>query len=182
MSEHLSSTKNTMNRIHHMIKQYQLLTDWYISVLEGISEEDGSKLITGQTNSLEWLAGHLIVGRYRNMVRLGVQIEPYVHLVQFIDQSIPPPNAIAFDPNMKYSTLSECTEQWITYADIFMKALKNADENLLNKEIPFTVITGGNTVADALDFVIMHESYHIGQMSTIRKMMGYPSMQLGARK
>lgn len=33
-------------------KQFQLLTDWYISVLEDIKTEDGSKVISENTNSL----------------------------------------------------------------------------------------------------------------------------------
>ena len=81
-----------MTTIEQMLKQYRLLTDWYISVLEGIKTEDGSKVVSENTNSLEWLAGHLIVGRYRNIMRLGRQVEPYKYLDMYVDQTLPPPN------------------------------------------------------------------------------------------
>ena len=113
---------------------------------------------------------------------MGVEVEPYKYLDKFVNPTIPPPNAIAFDKNIQYATLSECKEQWTSYATKFMAALKSVDDSILTKEIPFTVLIGGNTVEDALAFIIMHESYHIGQMSVLRKSLGYPSMQLSPRK
>jgi DinB superfamily len=171
-----------MNPLYQIIKQYQLLTDWYVSVLDGISEQDGRKTIDGHTNSLEWLAGHLITGRTRNIGRLGIQVEPYKYLDQFINPSIPPPNALAFDPKTNYASLTECIDLWNSYADIFMGGLTKVDENTLKNEIPFSVPIGGNTVEDALAFVVIHESYHIGQMSIIRNSLGYKPMQLSLRK
>ena len=55
------------------------------------------------------------------------------------------------------------------------------DDGLLDSEIPFTVLTGGNSLEDILAFIVMHESYHIGQMSIMRKQLGYASMQLSRR-
>jgi uncharacterized damage-inducible protein DinB len=171
-----------MDPLHHIIKQYQLLTDWYLSVLDGIADEDGKKTISGHTNSLEWIAGHLITGRYRNMGRLGIQAEPYKYHDRFVNPSMPPPNAIAFDTSINYASLTECAAQWTSYSEIFMSELKKADETILKKELPFSVPMGGNTVEDALAFIVIHESYHIGQMSIIRNFLGYKSMQLSLRK
>ena len=170
-----------MNSINQITKQYHLLSTWYISVLDEIKLEDGKKLIQGQANSLEWLAGHLIVGRYRNLIRLGSQPEPYAHLDKFVNQTIPPPNAIAFDALIAYPDLDMCKSQWLIYTDLLHQTLKNVSEKTLSTEIPFTVLTGGNTVEDALAFMVMHETYHIGQMSIIRKALGYPSMKLNAK-
>lgn len=171
-----------MESIANLIKQYQLLTDWYLSVIEDIEESDGSKTIADNTNSLEWLAGHLITGRYRNIIRLGVEIEPYKYMDKFINQTIPPPNAIAFNKMIQYPSLNDCKQQWKIYGKIFMDRLKEIKTDTLSAEIPFTVMTGGNTVKDALTFITLHETFHIGQMSIIRKALGYPAMQLSPRK
>ncbi len=171
-----------MISLEHVIKQYQLLTEWYLFALDGISDQDGSKTLNAHTNSLEWLSGHLIVGRYRNLARLGVKIEPYKNLDKFVNQLIPPPNAIAFDSKFKYSSLSECREDWKKYSFTFHEALKNADEKILKTEMSFSVPIGGNLVEDALMFVVEHEAYHIGQMSIIRKSLGYPPMQLAPKR
>jgi uncharacterized damage-inducible protein DinB len=168
--------------LKHISAQYQLLTDWYLFSLADISDQDGSKVAGDQINSLEWLAGHLITGRYRNILRLGVKIEPYKYLDRFINQTIPPPNAIAFDKKIIYPSLSECREEWTNYAAIFLNALRNADEHILKSELSFSIPSGGKTIEDALAFMILHESYHIGQMSILRKLLGYKSMQLSAKK
>ncbi len=170
-----------MQAINAFVKQYQLLSDWYVSVLEGIREEDGSKVISDTNNSLEWIAGHLITGRYRNLLRVGVAVEPYSHLDKFINLTMPPPNGIKFDPAIRYPTLTECIEQWITYSIHFLNRLKEVDEDTLRNEIGFQVLTGGTTVEDALTFIVLHETFHIGQMSIIRKTLGYPAMSLGPR-
>jgi uncharacterized damage-inducible protein DinB len=171
-----------MQTSEQLIKQLQLLTDWYLSVLDNIKDQDGSKTINDQTNSLEWIAGHLITGRYRNLVRLGVKTEPYKYLDKFVNQAIPPPSGIAFDKKSNYPTLTECKEQWKSYSNTFLEALRSIDERILKTEIPFHVLTGGNTVSDALVFTVLHETYHIGQMSIIRKSIGYGPMQLSPRK
>lgn len=165
-----------MTTIEQMSKQYRLLTDWYISVLEDIKTEDGSKVIGENTNSIEWLAGHLIVSRCRNIVRLGQQVEPYKYVDAFVEQTLPPPSFSAFDRNKKYPSLIEDIEEWSKYSKIFIDTLESADESILKTEIPLRGPTGGSTVEDLLTSVVLHESFHIGQMSIIRKTLGYKTM------
>lgn len=183
-STHLptSQKESKMDTLGHMIRQYEIVTDWYLSVLENISDEDGSKTVHERTNTLEWIAGHLIVGRYRNILRVGAKIEPYAHLDKFINQAGPPPNSISFDKNLVYPSLTESMVQWKTYSTIFLTALNSVNENILSAEIPFPVLTGGKTVMDALVFAVLHETYHIGQMSILRRSLGYGPMQLTRRK
>ena len=171
-----------MQSLHYLIAQYQVLTDWYVSTLDGIEDHEGKTIIGDQMNSLEWLAGHLVTGRYRNMVRVGLQVEPYEHLGKFVNQAVPPPNAIAFSPSIPYPAISESITQWRSYAEIFLDRLRVLDTNTLAMPISFILPSGGNTVGDALAFIALHESYHIGQMSIIRKSIGHGAMYLGLRK
>lgn len=159
-----------------MIKQFRLLTDWYLSVLEGIKPEDGSKVLSENTNSLEWLAGHLLVSRGRNITRLGQSVEPFAYLAAYVNPTLPPPHFSAFDSAKAYPRVAECTVAWATYAKVFIEALETADERILQTEIPLRGPTGGNTVEDLLTSVVLHEAFHIGQMSIIRKALGYPAM------
>ena len=174
----IENKKNSMQSLSNIIKQFSTVNYWYMSALDGIKDEDGNKVIAGHTNSLEWIAGHLLTGRYRNLVRLGVQIEPYTHLEKFIDQTLPPPNAIAFNKNITYPLLSASRQQWTDYSIILLERLNGLDEKTLKSAISFTLPTGGNTIEDSELFAIVHETYHIGQMSIIRKSLGYSPMQL----
>lgn len=172
-----------MERLTLAIRQYQLLTDWFLSAIDGIDDKDGNKSINNLTNSLEWITGHLIVGRYNNIKLLGGQAEPYPDIAKFINAAaLPPRNTVAFDKDFKYLPLSEHRKKWLNYSDVFIKILQNIDEGILEKELPFTILTGGNKIEDALKFLILHETYHIGQMSLFRKALGYKSMMLGWRQ
>jgi uncharacterized damage-inducible protein DinB len=159
-----------------MVKQYRLLTDWYISVLEGIKPEDGRKVLSEHNNSLEWLAGHLLVVRGRNIARLGQLAAPFRGLAGFVDQTLPPPNFIPFDAHKTYPSLAECTEAWIATSNVFINALEAADQRVLQTEIALSRPTGGNTVGDLLVSSVLHDAFHIGQMSIIRKALGYKAM------
>lgn len=165
-----------MTTIEQMSRQFRLLTDWYLSVLDGIRPEDGSKVLSPNTNSLEWLAGHLIVSRCRNISRLGQPAEPFRYQASFVDPTLPPPQFSAFDSTRQYPGLAACATEWAAYSRVFIQALEAADERALRTEIPLSGPTGGTTVEDLLTSVVLHEAFHIGQMSIIRKALGYPAM------
>jgi hypothetical protein len=162
-------------------RQFRLLTDWYLSVLEGIQLADGCKTLSAHNNSLEWLAGHLVVTRCRNITRLGGQTEELSFLDAYVDPTLPPPGFLPFDQNRAYPSLTECAEVWSRISQTFWAALQAADEPILRTVLPLSGPTGGNTVEDLLISAALHESFHIGQMSIIRKALGYPAMYWFAR-
>jgi hypothetical protein len=167
-----------MENIFLLQKQYGLLTKWFCNVLDEINDADGSVRFHDRTNNIRWLAGHLVAGRYRNLARLGVHAEEYPPMDKYVLKNTPPPNAIAFDPAVDYPSLAESLAYWKQYSEQFMQALKNVTKEQWSETIPFTVPIGGNTIGDALTFIAMHETYHIGQMSLMRKSLGYPAMVL----
>jgi uncharacterized damage-inducible protein DinB len=170
-----------MTMMQQLPRQFRLLTDWYLSVLEGMQPADGSKTLSEHNNSLEWLAGHLLVTRCRNITRLGGQAEELPFLDAYIDPTLPLPGFRPFDKNRAYPSLGECAETWERISEAFLAALQAADEAVLQTVLPLSGPTGGNTVADLLVSMVLHESFHIGQMSIIRKALGYPAMYWFAR-
>lgn len=165
-----------MTIIEQQLRQFRLLTDWYLSVLDGIRPADGRRVLSDNTNSLEWLAGHLLVIRYRNLARLGRKAEFLPALDAYIDPNLPLPGFRPFEQNRVYPSLAECAGAWNRVSQEFLAALQAADEPVLHTELPLSGPTGGNTVADLLVSLVLHESFHIGQMSIIRKVLGYPAM------
>lgn len=170
-----------MDAFTHTIEQYELLTDWYLNSLEGIEDKDGSKSLNGFTNSLEWIAAHLLVERHKLINLLEGEIEPYAYYDKLVDPTAPPPHNRAFNVDTKYQPLSEIRSKWIGYSTVFIAALKKADVSILSKTLPSNSLTGGNKAENLLVFLAVHEGYHIGQMSLMRKALGYGGMKLGRR-
>ncbi|MGI4863061.1 MAG: DinB family protein [Janthinobacterium lividum] len=170
-----------MTNIEQMSRQFRLLTDWHLSVLDGIRPADGSRVLSDHTNSLEWLAGHLLVTRNRNIARLGGPAQELPDLDAYVDSALPPPNFRPFDKHRVYPSLAACAEAWGKVSTVFLATLLAADERTRQTVLPLSGPTGGNTVEDLLVAAVLHESFHIGQMSILRKAFGYPAMYWFAR-
>ncbi len=165
-----------MTTMDPLPRQFRLLTDWYLSVLDGIQPADGRRTLSEHNNSLEWLAGHLLVTRCRNIMRLGGPATEVFPLDDYVDATLPLPGFRPFDKNRTYPSLAACAEAWESVSKAFLVALQAADAHVLHTVLPLSGPTGGNTVADFLVSAVLHESFHIGQMSIIRKAFGYPAM------
>jgi hypothetical protein len=166
-----------MKAIDIITRQIARNTKWYINVLEGIAEKDSVRQINKNVNHMRWIAGHLLTGRYRNVIRLGLQTEPYPHLDKFVIPDTPPPNGRPVDENIRYPELAETLNYWKDYSGYLVKILPRLTDEQLMKKLPFEIPFDGDAAVDGFAFTVMHEAYHIGQMSLIRKSLGYEAMK-----
>jgi DinB superfamily len=163
-----------MSSIQPVIKQFELQTRLFNNVLEGIEDIKGSKRLSDQVNHLQWIAGHLTNSRYHLAPGLGIKASfPYED--QYTDPSEPPPYNRAISASVKYPSLTEIKKSWNELAATFTEKISGLSEEHLASAIPFPVPTG-KTFQDLLSFIASHESYHIGQMSIIRKSLGLSAM------
>jgi uncharacterized damage-inducible protein DinB len=163
-----------MSSIQPVIKQFELQTRLFNNVLEGIEDLKGSKRLSDQVNHLQWIAGHLTNSRYGIAAGIGIKATfPYKE--QYTDPSEPPPHNRAIDPSVKYPSLTEIKKSWNELAPVFSEKISGLSNEQLSSGIPFPVPTG-KTFQDLLSFIASHESYHIGQMSIIRKYLGLSAM------
>jgi uncharacterized damage-inducible protein DinB len=163
-----------MSSIQPVIKQFDLQTRLFNNVLEGIEDIKGSKRLSEHVNHLQWIAGHLTNSRYHLASGLGIKASfPYED--QYTDPSEPPPYNRAISASVKYPSLTEIKKSWNELAATFTEKISGLSEEHLASAIPFPVPTG-KTFQDLLSFIASHESYHIGQMSIIRKSLGLSAM------
>jgi uncharacterized damage-inducible protein DinB len=163
-----------MSSIQPISKQFALQTKLFNNVLEGIGDNQGSERLSEYVNHLQWIAGHLANSRYRFAPMLGLQtVFPYAE--KYTDPSAPPPHNRAIDTSIKYPALHEIKKSWNDLAAGFVEKISGLSSGQLETETPITVPTG-KTMSDLLAFLSSHESYHIGQMSIIRKNLGLSAM------
>jgi len=165
-----------MNGIQIIIRQLILQTRFYKNVLLDINEEESKFRLNEHTNHLAWIAGHLVVIRFGLAVRFGLRRNKYPHLELFVIKDIPPPNAKQLDESVNYPGLNETLKYWDSYSDFLIERLPFLSDEKLNSELAFTTPIGGKSVLESLAFTVSHESYHIGQMSIIRKSLGHKAM------
>jgi DinB superfamily len=163
-----------MSSIQPVIKQFDLQTRLFNNVLEGIEDVKGSERLSDQVNHLQWIAGHLTNSRYGLSSGLGIK-GSFPYKEQYTDPSEPPPFNRTISASVKYPSLTEIKKSWNELAATFTEKLSGLSDEQLASGLPFPVPTG-KTFQDLLSFIASHESYHIGQMSIIRKYLGLSAM------
>jgi len=170
----IHKTKKNMSPIQPVVKQFELQTRLFNNVLEDIEDIKGSKRLSEHVNHLQWIAGHLTNSRYGLAAGLGIKaMFPYKE--QYTDPSQPPPHNRPLSASVKYPSLTDIKKSWNDLAATFTGKLSGLKDEQLASGIPFPVPTG-KTYQDLLSFIASHESYHIGQMSIIRKYLGLSAM------
>ncbi|HLA57972.1 MAG TPA: DinB family protein [Puia sp.] len=163
-----------MSSIQPVVKQFELQTRLFNNVLEGIEDVKGSERLSDHVNHLQWIAGHLTNSRYGLAPGLGIQAS-FPFKEQYTDPSEKPPYNRTISASVKYPSLTEIKKSWNDLATQFTEKVSGLSDEQLASSIPFPVPTG-KTFRDLLSFITSHESYHIGQMSIIRKYLGLSAM------
>jgi hypothetical protein len=164
-----------MSSVGILAKQFALHNKLFNNVLEGIADTQGGQRVTQEVNHLQWIAGHLANSRYNVAGLLGLKVVfPYKEL--YSDPSAPPPGNRAIDPSIQYPSLTELLNSWNSLAPAYVDAVSNISEPQLSQEMPFGTPIGDKTMLGLFGFLSSHEVYHIGQMSLIRKYLGFGAM------
>ena len=163
-----------MSSITPVSKQFSLQSKLFNNVLEGIEDIKGSERLSDHVNHLQWIAGHLTNSRYRFNSLLGLNgVFPFAEC--YNDFTQPPPHNRIIDGSVKYPSLTEIKKYWNEQAVGFVDGVSGMSSEQLGAESPISVPTG-KTFSDLFSFLASHESYHIGQMSIIRKYLGLEAM------
>ena len=135
--------------------------------LDGLTPEELWRRPTERSNPMLWVAGHVVQTRAMVLGFLGEPIDTgWGHL---FDRG-----AVIGDVSQYPSR--EAIERVMRDVSPRLSArLGTVGEEVLAR--PATLhLPGTSTVADELAFFALHESYHVGQLSFIRKALGFPGL------
>lgn len=76
----------------------------------------------------------------------------------------------------KYPDLNAIKSVWDDVSAKIEETLPGIDEARLAQPLPFKLPTKEQNVLSGLAFIMMHESYHVGQISTQRRLLGIDSL------
>jgi len=161
-------------QLESLVMQFELNTRLFNNVLKEVDETKATTIIAEHVNHLTWIAGHLTINRYFLASQFGVQKEfPYVQT--FSDPTAPPPHNRALAPSVEYPPIAELITLWNNISPLLVDGIKNIPAEKLEEKFAFRLPTGDSFYA-LLSFIVSHEAYHIGQMSTIRRFLGLGPM------
>jgi uncharacterized damage-inducible protein DinB len=136
--------------------------------LAGVDDTLANRRLTPDSNSLAFLAAHLSDSRHFLCSKLGRPLENPLQGVlekgRTLDEvgPLPPLNVIL--------------SAWDGISSHMLQVLRELDEAALNREgVKFPGTDG--TALGMVSFLAQHDSYHIGQMSLLRRQLGLEGMR-----
>jgi hypothetical protein len=164
----MKATEAKDARLYGLIDLYDMQTNFFYSVLDGISSADMNNRINTKANHIAWLAGSLVQQRYD----LAELITGNQHK-QSADDLFKDNQGIK--EGVTYPAAEQYIEDWKKISPILLDALLNADAEKLNTQIEMPGMK--MTLYDLTYFSIYREANHIGQIALWRRILGYEAMK-----
>lgn len=154
------------NRIDYLISIYNTNSKLLINSFAKVTEADSLKRPNRKTNSMIFIALHILDARCFILTQIGCDTKnPFAGYVDW---------AKTIDEIKVYPKLKKVLSEWKRIDRVFMEELCRVNSRKLNSDQQFE-FPGGKKIINMLAFLAEHEAYHVGQISFIRKYLGYPA-------
>jgi uncharacterized damage-inducible protein DinB len=147
---------------HPLVDQLRFTRSEWLRGLDGVSEEDGARHF-GPMNCISWMVGHLAWQEQRSWLQRAQNITLVPRLVEDFRYGAP----------MSTPSLAEMRELWAlvtAQADLFLDTLTTQK---LTEPLLIEGKTAGQNTGSALQRMIYHYWYHIGEIQAVRQMIGH---------
>lgn len=148
---------------------YELQTSWFLNALENISEEESNFQFSENLNPVKWIAGHLTDAR---MTIVSLTTKTPVNSTYKKQFGKGTSNTI--DPD--YPSLEQIKTDWLNVSGELKISLQNLPEEVLLSRPPFQTSIPDETLLGLIQYFATHESFHIGQLSILRKLLNKKTM------
>lgn len=151
-----------------MIEVFALNTKLFANCLVDLTEVQARARPNTTTNSIAFIAGHLVETRAWTCRYLGGECRPpFGGLLE---------HATSIDQIPELPSLAEIRAGWdVVTAGMTdrLEAMTEADWSAPSSQ---RFPGGSNTTLGGVSFLLHHESYHIGQLAFLRRFWGLPAM------
>lgn len=146
----------------------RLNTKLYRNCLHGMTAAQAQARPADHANSAAFVALHLVDSRYFLLKLLGA------------DATNPLPAELAtarsIDDVKQWPAHADLEAAWTAASHALRDQLTAMTADQLNAAVTVRFPAPEQTVFGALTFLVQHESYHLGQLSLLRKQAGLPAM------
>jgi uncharacterized damage-inducible protein DinB len=155
-------------RVAPLTEVFLINSQLFPRAFEDICENDLYKRPADRGNSILWLAGHLTGARHltANLLRIN---EEYPFEGIFNRGAAAPPDDQLPKPH-------EIKAAWDNITEKVMAKLESITDEELMTTSPMKFPTKDQSILGALAFLTLHESYHVGQLAYVRRLLGYSQL------
>ena len=144
---------------------YRANTDIINKAIADVRGEDWFRKPGDDSNHLMWLLGHVVVHRGLVLKTIGARWESswaplFTRGSERVDDA-------------EYPSVDEMQEAWNQISAQLKTALREAPEDVLTKASPEGMPSFDKKLSGTVAFLAFHDAYHTGQLSFLRKWLGY---------
>jgi hypothetical protein len=137
--------------------------------LDGMSDEQAVRRPSNATNRAAFVAAHLVNSRFFLLKALGGdEADP---LARYLD------GRKGIDDVAELPPLGDIQAAWTQSAHLLRDRLDALTAADLDAPSSFAFPLANGTLMGTLTFLVQHDSYHLGQLSLLRKYAGLPAMR-----
>jgi uncharacterized damage-inducible protein DinB len=149
----------------------RLNTRLFLNCLVDVTEAHAVERPNGRTNSMSFIACHVVDSRYFLARTLGLDeqnpLDRFTSDVTGIEQMAEMPD------------LAAIRQAWRAIARTLEECVVGLTEAELRAPSAQRFPVDQHNVIGGIGFLLQHESYHLGQLALLRKFHGYPAMRYG---
>lgn len=159
-------TKST--RMHSIVAQYDMHTDFFKKAIADISKEDSRKRLDTKANHMAWIAGSQVHERFETVNTLtGTNLKQEAEELFKDHQGI--------QDGAEYPALSEYVNDWDKISPIYRDALSNITDEKLDST--FEMEGMKMTYYELITFMSYREANMIGQLALWRRLLDYAAIK-----
>ena len=155
-------------RVAPLAEMLRLNTRLFRNCLEGLTDEQARLRPSEACNSVAYLAAHLVESRYYILKILGAEqpspLARYTGGWKSIEEI------------SEWATLAEVGTAWTAVSETLGARVAAITTSELDAPITTQMPLETRTALGMLTFLVQHDSYHVGQLSLLRKYAGLPAM------
>ena len=149
-----------------------LNTRLFINCLSDVSDEIARRIVAERTSTMLFIAHHCLDARIFMAETAGISLaHPFPEIAE----------AERAEDVCFYPPVPEVLVRWTEISPDFIRSLGALSQEELQAPSTKRFPVHDLSVLGALSFLVQHESYHIGQLSLLRRLHGLSAMSYGER-
>ena len=148
-------------------ENYRFNDSFLLNSVKDLAPEEWVKRPGEICNHVAWIVGHVIWARTAVLGRLGGEkwAAPWLGLFA---------RGAKLDDGAAYPSSDTLIDAWKEVGGVLNQALENASEDLLGCAVtPPGPPSADGKISGQVRFLAWHETYHVGQVSIVRSLLGH---------
>ncbi len=149
-------------------ENYRFNTGFLEKSVADLAPREWLKRPSETANHLAWIVGHLVYSRKSLLGRLGTEWnQPWLGLFA---------RGVKLEADAAYPTPETLLSAWRETSKLLTGALESVTEEVLAQPAPQGPPSADGKWSGRINFLAIHETYHIGQASYLRRWMGHKGL------